>query len=176
MNPVNQKAKKIRLLLLDVDGILTDGRIFYNERGREIKGFHVQDGQGIRWLFQVGIEVGFLSGRSSSAVSMRAKELEVSLLFQGVKDKVNVAENLLEKKKLQFEQIAFMGDDFIDLPLLKRVGFSLSVPNAHSLVRREVDYITRSSGGNGAVREAAELLIKAQGQWKFILNRYGIPG
>jgi len=173
MDSLLRKAKKIRLLLLDVDGILTDGRILYNEKGQEIKWFHVQDGQGIRWLLREGIEVGFLSGRSSRAVEMRAEELGVSFLFQGIKDKTKIFEKLLQKTKLDPEQISFMGDDFMDLPLLKKVGLSISVSNGHPLVQKKVDYVTRAAGGLGAVREVSELIFRAQGKWESILRDYG---
>ena len=171
---IHQKARKIKLLLLDVDGILTDGRIYYGEEGREIKCFHVHDGQGIRWLLKERILVGFLSGRSSGAVEMRAKELGISFLFQGVKDKMVVYRKLLQKTKLEPDQVSFMGDDFIDLRLLQNVGLSVSVSNGHPLVQKEVDYVTKAAGGLGAVREVAELIFKAQGKWEFILSNYGL--
>jgi len=173
MDSILRKAKKIRLLLLDVDGILTDGRILYNEKGQEIKCFYVQDGQGIRWLLGEGIKVGFLSGRSSGAVKMRAEELGVSFLFQGIKDKTKIFEKLLQKTKLDPEQVSFMGDDFMDLPLLKKVGLSISVSNGHPLVQKKVDYVTRAAGGLGAVREVSELIFRAQGKWESILRDYG---
>jgi 3-deoxy-D-manno-octulosonate 8-phosphate phosphatase (KDO 8-P phosphatase) len=177
--PVNpkkilQKARKIRLLLLDVDGILTDGRILFDTKGREMKFFHVHDGQGIRWLLSEGIQVGLLSGRSSGAVEMRAKELGISFLFQGIEDKMNIFEKLLQKTKLDQEQVAFMGDDLIDLQLLKNVGFSISVKNGHPLVQNEVDYVTSATGGYGAVREVSEIICKAQGKWEAILRNYGL--
>ncbi len=173
MDSIFRKAKKIRLLLLDVDGILTDGRILYNEKGQEIKCFHIQDGQGIRWLLREGVEVGFLSGRSSRAVEMRARELGVSFLFQGIKDKIKIFEKLLQKTKLNPKQVSFMGDDFMDLPLLKKVGLSISVSNGHPLVQKKVDYVTRTAGGFGAVREVSELILRAQGKWDSILRDYG---
>jgi len=170
---IRQKARKIALLLLDVDGILTDGRILYNEKGQEIKFFHVQDGQGIRWLQRSGIQVGFLSGRSSRSAETRAKELDVSFLFQGIRDKIKIFEKLIHKTRLRPEQVSFMGDDFIDLSLLKRVGLSISVINGHPLIQKEVDYVTKTAGGYGAVREVSELIIKAQGKWDPILRGYG---
>lgn len=171
---IRQKARKIRLLLLDVDGILTNGRIFYDWKGREIKCFHVQDGQGIRWLLGEGIKVGFLSGRSSRAVEMRAKEVGIPFLFQGIRDKIIVFEKLLQKTKLDPEQVSFMGDDFMDLRLLKKAGLSISVSNGHPLVQKAVDYVTEAAGGFGAVREASELILKAQGKWASILREYGL--
>ncbi|MBA4392231.1 MAG: hypothetical protein C0407_01640 [Desulfobacca sp.] len=169
-----QKARKISLLLLDVDGVLTDGTIFYNEKGKELKRFFVQDGQGIRWLQRSGIKVGFLSGRSSQAVGLRAKELDIAYLFQGVKNKIKVFEKVLQKTKLHPDQVSFVGDDFIDLPLLKKVGLSLSVINGHPLVQKEVDYITKAAGGYGAVREVSELILRAQDKWDPILRDYGL--
>ena len=172
MDALLRKARKISLLLLDVDGILTDGRILYDEKGREMKYFHVHDGQGIRWLLKEGIKVGFLSGRSSGAVEMRAKELGISFLFQGVQDKMILYRSLLQKTKLDPEQVSYMGDDFIDLRLLKKVGLSISVINGHPLVQKEVDYITQAAGGFGAVREVSELIFKAQGKWESLLRNY----
>jgi 3-deoxy-D-manno-octulosonate 8-phosphate phosphatase (KDO 8-P phosphatase) len=174
MEIILQKARKIRLLLLDVDGVLTDGRILFDEDGREIKIFHVQDGQGIRWLQKEGIEVGFLSGRSSRSVEMRAKELGISFLFQGIKDKIKIYERILKKTRLASEQVGYMGDDFIDLALLKKVGLSISVINGHPLIQKKVDYVTQAAGGYGAVREVSELIIKAQGKWDIILKQYGL--
>ncbi len=171
---IHQKAQKIRLLLLDVDGILTDGRIFYGEKGREMKCFHVHDGQGIRWLLKEGIKVGFLSGRSSGAVEMRAKDLGISFLFQGIKDKMVIYRELLQTANLEPDQVSFMGDDFIDLRLLQKVGLSVSVHNGHPLVQKEVDYVTQAAGGFGAVREVSELILKAQGKWDSILRDYGL--
>lgn len=174
MDAILRKARKVRLLLLDVDGVLTDGRILYDEKGREIKFFHVQDGQGIRWLQKEGVEVGFLSGRFSRSVEMRAKELGISFLFQGIKDKIKTFEKILKKTKLDSAQVAFMGDDFIDLALLKKVGLSISVSNGHPLVQKEADYVTRAAGGYGAVREVSEFIIKAQGKWDILLKKYGL--
>ena len=166
------KARIIELLLLDVDGVLTDGRILYDEKGNEIKVFHVQDGQGIRWLLKAGIRVGLLSGRSSRAVETRAREMGISLLFQGVKDKKKLFPNLLRQTGLHPESVSFMGDDFIDFPLLKMVGLSVAVPNGHPLIQKEVDYVTKATGGFGAVREVSELLLKARGRWPSLLKQY----
>jgi 3-deoxy-D-manno-octulosonate 8-phosphate phosphatase (KDO 8-P phosphatase) len=168
-----QKARKVRMLLLDVDGILTDGRILYNEQGQEIKFFHVQDGQGIRWLLKAGITVGFLSGRSSPAVAVRARELKIPLLFQGIKDKILIFNDLLEKSALSREEVAYGGDDFIDLRLLKAVGFSFSVRDAHARIQKEVDYVTQNAGGYGAVREICELILEARDLWNSLLEQYG---
>jgi 3-deoxy-D-manno-octulosonate 8-phosphate phosphatase (KDO 8-P phosphatase) len=174
MDAILRKASIIRLLLLDVDGVLTDGQIIYDEQGSELKTFSVQDGQGISWLLKEGILVGILSGRISGAVEKRAKELGITFLFQGIQNKLTLFEKLLKKTKLNREQVSFIGDDFIDLGLLKKVGFSISVPNGHPLVQKAVDYVTQAAGGKGAVREVSELVLQAQGKWKTILNYYGL--
>jgi 3-deoxy-D-manno-octulosonate 8-phosphate phosphatase (KDO 8-P phosphatase) len=171
---VLKKARNIRLLLLDVDGVLTDGSILYNEKGEELKRFFVQDGQGIRWLQRSGIPVGFLSGRSAPAVAIRAEDLGITLLFQGIENKMEVFEKVLQKTNLLPDQVSFVGDDFIDLPLLKKVGLSISVINGHPLVQKEVDYVTKAPGGYGAVREVSELIIRAQDKWEPILREYGL--
>jgi 3-deoxy-D-manno-octulosonate 8-phosphate phosphatase (KDO 8-P phosphatase) len=171
---VLKKARNIRLLLLDVDGVLTDGSILYNEKGMELKRFFVQDGQGIRWLQRSGILVGFLSGRSAPAVAIRAKDLGITLLFQGIQNKMEVFEKVLQKTNLRPDQVSFVGDDFIDLPLLKKVGLSISVINGHPLVQKEVDYVTKAPGGYGAVREVSELIIRAQDKWEPILREHGL--
>lgn len=167
-----RRARDLALFLLDVDGVLTDGGIFYDEAGREVKRFHVHDGLGIRWLLQAGLEVGLLSGRTSRAVSLRARELGLSLVYQGVQDKWGVVQDLLDQRGWHPGQVAFMGDDLVDLPVLQRVGLSVGVPNGHPLVRRRVDYVTRLDGGAGAVREAAERILRARGQWKKIFDVY----
>jgi 3-deoxy-D-manno-octulosonate 8-phosphate phosphatase (KDO 8-P phosphatase) len=174
LETVLRKARKIRLLLLDVDGVLTNGRILYDDRGREIKSFHVQDGQGLQWLLREGIQVGFLSGRASRAVEKRAKELGIPFLFQGVKDKSVFFAGLIQTTGLDPDQVSFMGDDWIDMQLLAKVGFSVSVSDGHPLIRKKVDYVTRAAGGDKAVREVSELILKAQGKWASILKEYGL--
>ncbi|MEW6187601.1 MAG: HAD-IIIA family hydrolase [Thermodesulfobacteriota bacterium] len=169
-----RKARKIKLLLLDVDGVLTDGRLSYDDRGREIKRFHVQDGQGLQWLLSCGIQVGFVSARVSGAVERRAKELGISFLFQGVKDKIAVFEGLLQTAALKPDQVAFVGDDFVDIGLLKKVGLSISVADGHPAVQKIVDVVTRASGGGKAVREISEWLLKTQGKWGTLLKEYGL--
>jgi 3-deoxy-D-manno-octulosonate 8-phosphate phosphatase (KDO 8-P phosphatase) len=167
-------SRKIKLLLLDVDGVLTDGRIRYDDRGRESKGFHVQDGQGLQWLMGHGIQVGWVSARVSGAVERRAKELGVSFLFQGVKDKTVVFEGLIQTTGLKPDQVAFVGDDFVDVKLLRKVGLSICVADGHPSVQKAVKHVTRAPGGLKAVREVAELLLKAQGKWGSVLNEYGL--
>lgn len=171
-DPVLKKARQIGLLLLDVDGVLTDGRLLYDSAGRESKQFHVHDGLGIRCLLRAGIEVGLVSGRRSRAVEVRAKELGLPLVLQGIQDKGPVVENLLKTKGIPAARVAFMGDDLADLAVLRRVGLALGVANGHPLVRRQADYVTRLPGGSGAVREVAEMLLRAQGHWRRILREF----
>jgi 3-deoxy-D-manno-octulosonate 8-phosphate phosphatase (KDO 8-P phosphatase) len=171
-HPVLKKARQIRLLLLDVDGVLTDGRLLYDSAGRELKQFHVHDGLGIHWLLRSGIAVGIVSGRTSRAVEVRAKELGLTFVFQGIQDKWVVVDNLLKTKEIPASRAAFMGDDLVDWAVLRRVGLALGVANGHPLVRRQADYVTRLPGGSGAVREVAEMLLRAQGHWRGILREF----
>ena len=161
-NSLRGRARRIRFLLLDVDGVLTDGTLWRDDQGREMKGFSIHDGHGVRLLRRAGVEVGFLSGRQSSAVSDRAKELEVREVHQGIEDKLTVYERLRERLGLSDEEIAYMGDDLPDLPVLQRVGFSISVPNGVRQVTRSVDWVTQRRGGEGAVREVADFLLEAR--------------
>lgn len=167
------KAKSIVLLLLDVDGVLTDGRIIIDDRGVETKHFHVRDGQGITLLLRGGIDVGFLTARSSESVRRRAKELGVSLLQQGAQDKLSVYEAIKRKRGLRDAQIAFMGDDVGDVPVLRRAGMPISIADGWEGARAVSAYVTRARGGKGAVREVAELLLKAQGKWLGLLDENG---
>jgi YrbI family 3-deoxy-D-manno-octulosonate 8-phosphate phosphatase len=173
-NDFRRKARGVAVLLLDVDGVLTDGRILLDERGKEKKIFHVHDGQGICWLLKAGVEVGIISGRSSGSVQARARELGITLLFQGIQDKWAVVEALLKEKGWDLDQVAYVGDDLVDLPLLQRVGLPIGVPNGHPLTHRSVDYVTRKSGGWGAVREVAEELLKSQGKWGEVVRGYSL--
>lgn len=166
---LRKKAASIRLLLLDVDGVLTDGRIIVDDHGVETKHFHVRDGQGISLLKRCGIDVGFITGRSTNIVRHRAKELRVSLLFQGVQDKLRIYEQIKKKTRLADRQIAYVGDDIIDLPVLGRVGLAVMVADGSAELKRRADYVTAAKGGMGAVREVAELLLKAQNRWAGLL-------
>lgn len=168
---VRRKAAKIKLLLLDVDGVLTDGRIIVDDRGVETKQFHVRDGHGIALLKRAGIEVGFITGRSSAVVRHRAKELGVSLVYQGVANKLDCYEEIKRQQGLDDERVAYVGDDMIDLPVLLRVGLAFSVADGWSGLSTAVDYVTDSAGGQGAVREVAELLLKAQRKWPQLTSR-----
>jgi 3-deoxy-D-manno-octulosonate 8-phosphate phosphatase (KDO 8-P phosphatase) len=169
------RAKKIRLLLLDVDGVLTDGRIVYDERGREVKSFAIKDGQGIRLCQEAGLQVGILSGRKSSAVSFRAQELGMAIVLQKTADKAKALEGIRQKNNLRADQICFMGDDLVDLPVFSRVGLAVAVADGVREVRAKAHYVTRRSGGQGAVRETCELILKAQGKWALVTSKF-MPG
>lgn len=170
---VRSKAKQIVLLLLDVDGVLTDGRIILDDRGVETKHFHVRDGQGIALLLRAGIQVGIISSRSSQSVRHRAKELGIALVRQGVRNKLAAYDAIKRRHALKDHQIAYMGDDIIDLTILRRVGLAVSVADGWPDLRSTVDYVTWARGGEGAVREIAELLLKAQGKWAIALAQFG---
>jgi 3-deoxy-D-manno-octulosonate 8-phosphate phosphatase (KDO 8-P phosphatase) len=151
--------------LLDVDGVLTDGRIIIDDRGVETKQFHVRDGQGIALLLRAGIDVGFLSARRSASVRHRAKELGVRLVREGVRDKLEAYSDIKRRCDLEDTHIAYVGDDIIDLPILRQAGLAISVRDGWEGLKDMVDFVTSAMGGHGAVREIAELLLKAQGKW-----------
>lgn len=169
---IRKKARKIRLLLLDVDGVLTDGGIVMDDRGMEIKRFDVRDGHGLRLLMSAGIAVGLITGRSSRVVRHRAKDLGIQMVYQSVHDKVGVYQQIKRRVGLKDQEIAYMGDDIIDLPILRRVGLAVAVRDCWEELKRGVDYVTAGKGGKGAVREVAELLLKAQGKWQEVTQRY----
>jgi 3-deoxy-D-manno-octulosonate 8-phosphate phosphatase (KDO 8-P phosphatase) len=159
------KARKIKLLLLDVDGVLTDGGIYIDDRGVETKRFDVRDGQGITLLQRAGIRAGMVTGRCSEIVRHRARELGVEIVYQGVADKALVYEEIKQRIGLGDDEIAYMGDDIGDLPVLRRAGLAFTVRQS-SVARSKVDYVTQARGGHGAVREVADLLLRANGAWK----------
>lgn len=167
-----ERIKNIRLLILDVDGVLTDGKITYTDDGHDIKSFHVRDGHGIRLLLNAGIDAAIITARQSRTVDLRAKDLGISLVFQGNRDKLKAFNEILEKKSLKPHETAFIGDDLVDLPVMKRVGFSAATIDAAKEVRESVHYITRLPGGMGAAREVIELILKAQAKWDGIINSY----
>jgi 3-deoxy-D-manno-octulosonate 8-phosphate phosphatase (KDO 8-P phosphatase) len=170
--PLRRKARKIKLLLLDVDGVLTDGGIVIDERGLESKRFDVRDGQGITLLKRAGVEVGFVSGRSSGAVRQRAGDLGVKWVFQGIQNKAEIYQRIKKRTGLKDEQIAYAGDDMVDLPILRAVGLAITVPDGWPGIRPVVDYVTEAEGGRGAVREITELILTAQNRWKVLLDKY----
>lgn len=166
------RLKKIKLLILDVDGVMTDGRIIFDSNGVESKFFNVKDGHGIKMLQRGGIEVGIISGRESQVVTNRAAELGIKIVYQKSLDKLTPYCRILDETGLLDEQVAFIGDDLIDIPVLKRVGFAAAPCDAVSEVLPLVHYITVKSGGWGAVREVSDMLLKAQGLWEELTERY----
>ena len=156
---LKKKAGQIKFLLLDVDGIMTDGKIFIDGQGNEFKAFHIHDGHGIYLLKSASIEVGIISGRTAKAVEYRARELDIKEVHQDAKDKISVYETIRAKYHLADNQVAFMGDDLIDLPLLQRVGFSATAIDAVKTVKDAVDMITEKKGGEGAVREVIDFIL-----------------
>ncbi len=169
------KAKKIKIMLLDVDGVLTDGTITYTQEGTEIKSFHTRDGLGIRLLKEGGVETGIITARASEAVTRRAKDLSLKYVYQKVGNKLEVFENLIKELKLQPDEVAYMGDDWLDLALLARVGLSASVADGDPEVRQRVDYVTKRQGGKGAVREVCNLILEAKGTYESLLENYLKP-
>jgi 3-deoxy-D-manno-octulosonate 8-phosphate phosphatase (KDO 8-P phosphatase) len=165
-------AARVELLVLDVDGVLTDGRIAIDGEGRELKSFHAADGAGIKYFQRVGKRVAFISGRSSPAVTARAAELGVTIVHQDAKDKLPVYLRVLEELALDEAQAAVMGDDLMDLPLMRRCGLAIAPANAAAEVRAAAAMVTGASGGAGAVREAVEAILRAGGLWDQILQRY----
>ncbi len=163
----------IRLLLLDVDGVLTDGSLLFSDAGEVAKRFHVRDGLGIRMLQEAGIAVGVITGRTSGAVAARCRDLGITHVYQGVKDKAALISELENTTGIPARDMAFLGDDLIDMAIMQQVGFSAAVADAHPRVRRTADRVTRLPGGHGAVRELAEALLRAAGKWEEICRRYG---
>ena len=155
-------AKKIKLLLLDVDGVLTDGRLYYGNSGEEMKAFNIQDGLGIKLLQKGGIGVGIITGRVSQLLQRRADELGIHPVIQGREDKLTALQELLETSDLTLDQIAYMGDDLPDLAAIRRVGLGITPANGNRAVARHADWQTTLGGGQGAVREVAEMILQAQ--------------
>lgn len=170
---MNEKLKQIELLLLDVDGVMTDGRIIWDAQGIETKFFNVKDGHGIKLVQRAGIQVGIITGRISPVVDLRAKELGIEILHQGALNKLDSYEEIKRRTGLADHQIAFMGDDVIDVPVLRRVGFSAAPADALTDVLAVVDYVAQARGGWGAVRELCDLLLKGRGVWQeLVVARY----
>ena len=166
------KAKGLKLFLLDVDGVLTDGTITYTHEGNEIKAFHTRDGLGIRLLMESGVEVGLITARESEAVNRRVQDLGIKHVFQKVKNKLNVFEKLLKELTLEPSEVGYMGDDWLDLPLLVRVGFAATVADAVPEVLQAAHFVTKGKGGRGAVREVCDLIIEARGAKDALLEKY----
>ncbi|NVD99609.1 HAD family hydrolase [Massilia sp. BJB1822] len=169
---VLQRAAKIKLMIFDVDGVLTDGSLHYGAEGELMKTFNVHDGLGIKFLQQAGVLTAIISARRSPQVTARAKDLGIEFVHQGGHDKLTPFMDLLAKTGLTAEQVGFIGDDVVDLPILSRVGLAIGVPNGRPEVLQRVHHVTAASGGRGAVREASELLLRAQGSYEQILAQF----
>jgi 3-deoxy-D-manno-octulosonate 8-phosphate phosphatase (KDO 8-P phosphatase) len=166
------RAERVALPITDVDGVLTDGRIFLADDGTEMKGFHVRDGAGVVYARRAGIPVALITGRSSALVARRAMELGITDVFQGAIDKRPPFLELLRRHDLAPEQVAYVGDDLLDLPLLTRVGFAVTVADAVPEVREVAHHVTDAPGGGGALREVVEVILRAQGRWDAVVARY----
>jgi 3-deoxy-D-manno-octulosonate 8-phosphate phosphatase (KDO 8-P phosphatase) len=169
---IERRARRIKLLLMDCDGVLTDGRIELLENGDESKTFHTRDGHGIVLLHRAGLETGIISGRSSTLVERRARELGMKHVRQGTWDKIKDYEDLLVEAGADEAAVAFIGDDVTDIPLMQRAGLAVAVADAVSETRAAAHYVTQLPGGFGAVREVCELILKAQGHWSDLMKRY----
>lgn len=166
------RARQITLLLSDVDGVLNDGRLTYDERGGELKQFHIRDGLGIKLWQRAGGRFGIVTGRSSPSTLRRATELGITLLRQGAEDKLAAVLEIIETLGIPREQIAYIGDDLPDLPAIRFVGLGVAVADACDLVRQSAAVVTRSAGGSGAVRELIEAMLIAQGRWDELIAPY----
>jgi 3-deoxy-D-manno-octulosonate 8-phosphate phosphatase (KDO 8-P phosphatase) len=162
----------LRMMIFDVDGVLTDGRVIYHDDGSEIKAFDVQDGHGIKLLQRAGLEVALITGRYCRAVEHRARGLGIRRVHQDAKVKLEVYRNILAETGLKDEDVGYMGDDLIDIPVMRRVGFAVAVPHATSHVLPYAHYVTRACGGRGACREVCELILHGQGLWESVTARY----
>lgn len=171
-NAVIESAKKIKLLLLDVDGVLTDGRLYYGNSGEEMKAFNIQDGLGIKLLQQGDIRVGIITGRVSTLLQRRADELGINPVVQGREDKLTALNELLETMEVGMDEIAFMGDDLPDLAVIRRVGLGITPANGSSTLAQQAHWQTARRGGDGAVREVAEMILSAQGKLDAIVAAY----
>jgi 3-deoxy-D-manno-octulosonate 8-phosphate phosphatase (KDO 8-P phosphatase) len=169
---LKERLLKIKAVLIDNDGVLTDGRIVYGDYGDELKFFDVQDGFGMVLLRRAGFRVMIVSGKKSRLNKRRAKELGVDKLFQGATDKLKVFEQILKKYKIAADEALYIGDDLIDLPVMRRAGFAAAVANAVPEAKEAAHYVTERGGGRGAVREVIDLLLKTQGKWQAVTERY----
>ncbi len=169
---MNDKMERIKVLALDVDGVLTDGRIVYNSLGHEIKSFDVQDGYGIILWRRLGLKTAILSARSAKPVDIRAQDLKIDRIYQNAYPKIDTYETLLADFEVGDENVCFIGDDLPDLAVLKRAGFSVAVANANQEIKTVVDHVTEKPGGRGAVREVIEMILKHQGRWQDVIHMH----
>jgi 3-deoxy-D-manno-octulosonate 8-phosphate phosphatase (KDO 8-P phosphatase) len=175
---LQERFARVRLLLMDVDGVLTDGRLFHlpgpDGMMVETKGFDSQDGMALRWLASNNVSAGVISGRISAATVERARQLDIKYVYQGHVEKIPILDEILEKSGIVRENIAYVGDDLTDVVVMRRVGLGIATANARPEVKRSAHYVTNAAGGSGAIREVAELILQAQGQWAAILKKYEV--
>ena len=169
---IKRKIKKIKVLALDVDGVLTDGKIIVTDDGKEIKNFDVQDGFGLVLLQKAGYKTAIISARAAAAVTARAKDLKIDRIYQNAYPKTEAYVRLLDDLQVKDEEVCFVGDDLPDGTILNRAGFAVAVANAVLEVKKKADYVTRNKGGAGAVREVVELILKSNGQWKTVVSNF----
>ena len=169
---MQEKIKKIKMLIVDVDGVLTDGRIIYDNSGNDIKRFNVHDGFGFTLLKKAGIKSAIISAKGAKAVERRAKDMKISSVILNSDDKLGSYKNILAESGLKDDECSYIGDDLMDLPVMKRVGFAVAVPDAVDELKRAADYVTQRRGGRGAVREVIELILKTQGLWDKVVSEY----
>jgi len=173
---IKMKLQKVRCLILDVDGVLTDGGIIIDDNGQELKKFDVRDGHGLKLVMRCDISVVILTGRQSQVVSHRAKELGITAIYQKATNKIKTLDEIMEKYCWDAETIAYIGDDIVDVPVLRRVGFGVAVADASIHAKKASCYVTDSPGGKGAVREVCEMILQAQGRWDEIVEKYNLIG
>ena len=167
-----KKLKDIQLLLLDVDGVLTDGSIIYSDGDSETKVFNVKDGFGIKLVMLAGVKVGLVTGRTSKALHRRCRDLGIGYVYDGVRQKDRLLEKIIQETGVDAGNAAFMGDDLPDLALMKRIGLSIAVADAHEMIRNYADWVTTAPGGRGAVREVCDAMLKARGDWDKLMEQF----
>ncbi len=172
LSAVENRAARVRLLLMDCDGVLTDGRLWLLENGDERKSFNVKDGLGLELFHRAGLQTGIISGRTSSALERRARDLGVAFVRQGAQDKILVFEELIAQAGVAESEVAFVGDDLADIVIMRRSEFGVAVADAAAETRSIAHYVTRANGGEGAVREVVEIILKAQGRWADLVREY----
>ena len=172
MQDIMEKAARIRLVIFDVDGVLTDGSLYLGDDGQEYKAFNSLDGHGMKMLQDTGVQIGIITGRSSEVVRIRMKSLGITHVYQGRREKLPAYQDLKQKLELEDEQIADVGDDVVDLPAMTRVGLAIAVQDAHTFTKQHAHWITPTTGGHGAARDVCELLMSAQGKLQDMLDHY----